>query len=358
MQMYLPKGPAKGGSSFAVPGFDRAAWMQSEAGQNIGRMKAIAKQYPDEEMATGVVQYWEAHGVRKELFDAEENDGLGKYSVFTPLDLDYSKKYALVYCNHAGMTPINQYETCGFPMLAGKEKFICVCPWNGGPSNDLVQSEFPRILDSMREWGYPIDWERVYVTGFSAGSDATGVLACAYPETIAAISPDPGANMFLKGKWYESPEQYSRAQNYQMPVICVGGTMDGGDAYPLSTEEGIANFNIWMERIVKIQNYPAASLSQTRCFANESSDLTKRYLGFEFHNTYSLSLEGLNWHVGEYLSKGAVYARFIVGEGVPHTQTKYHAALVWDFLKHFSRDLETGASVYSPIVLDGIRDRM
>lgn len=353
MEHYLPKGEPKGGGhrGFALPGFDREAWMASEAGKNVGAMKAIAKQYPEDEMADGVLKYWAENGVKKELFDAQ---GEGKYAVFTPLDLDVRKKYALVYLNHAGMTPINQYETCGFPMLAGKEKFICVCPWNGGPSNDQVETEFPRILDALKERGFPIDWERVYVAGFSAGSDATGVLTWAYADRIAAISPSPGANMFLKGRWYETPDAWNGS--HPMPMICVAGTMDGGDRYPLDTQEGIDNYNIWMKQIVKVPDYEALTLEASQALGSQSDDPAKQTFGMDFHNTYTLHMEGRRWYVGEYRSEGVAYARFIMGDGIPHTQTKYHAPLIWDFLKHFRRDTRTGETVYMPVVIDGIRD--
>jgi poly(3-hydroxybutyrate) depolymerase len=327
--------------------------METESGAYIGKMKAIAKQYPDEEMAEGVLAYWRENGVKKELYDA---DGDGKYSVFTPLDMEPGKTYALVYCNHAGMTPINQYETCGFPMLAGREKFICVCPWNGGPSNDNVVTEFPRILRQMEEQGYPVDFQRIYVTGFSAGSDATGALATAYPERIAAISPDPGANMFLKGKWCENPSSYEKNLPLAMPLICMGGTMDGGDRYPLDTEQGIRNFNLWMRDIVKADAFEEMTEEKARELSEGCTDRCKKIFGINFQRTYSFRQEGREWYVGEYDRQGIVCARFICGEGVPHTQTRYHAAILWDFLKHFRRDTATGESIYDPIVVNGYRD--
>lgn len=357
MSIYIPKGPPKEGqaSTWASSDFDQAAFDQTEAGRNVLKMRQLFKNYPDDEMHPDVLKYWEEHGVRKELFDADVDDGIGKYAVFTPLDMDSSKRYALVYDSHGGMLPINGHECAGFPMLAAAAKYICVLPNNRGPSNDGVQFEFPRILNELVRKGYPIDQSRVYAVGYSSGSDATGVLACGWPELIAAISPDPGGNLFAKGKWYAHPEFYAKNLDLALPIICVGGTMDGGDKYPFTAPHHFENFNIWMQTIVKVANYTPLTLEQSRAI-QAGADRARQIFGFDFHRTFTAHMEGIDWHCGDFLDADCVTrARFISGEGLPHVQTGYHAAIVWDFVKHFSRDTSTGASIYSPLVIDGIR---
>jgi hypothetical protein len=318
-------------------------------------MQKIYQAYPDDEMNPGVIQYWQDQGVKKELYDADVDKGEGKYSVFTPLDLDYRKKYALVYGSHGGMTAINRYETSGFPMLAGSAKIIVVCPWNRGPSNDAVHEEFPRIINEILRKGYPVDESRIYATGYSAGSDATGVLACAWPEMLAAVSPNPGGNLFAKGRWYLDESSYEKNRNLRMPLICVGGTMDGGDRYPFSQEEHFSNYNIWMETIVKAPGYGKMTLAKSRELVENSGDPAKRAFGFDFQRTFVTHIEGIDWFGGDYHDEGGyAVARFIAGCGLPHAQTRYHAPIIWDFVKHFSRDRKTGRSIYTPVVIDGI----
>jgi hypothetical protein len=357
MAVFIPKGAPKGGEKFAwaLPGFDQESFDRSEAGKNITAMQEIYNKYPDHEMHPEVIKYWEVRGLRKELYDTELDDGEGKYAVFTPLDMDSHKKYALVYDSHGGMCPINKYETGGFPMLAGKEKFICVCPWNRGPSNDKVYEEFPRIINEILKNGYPVDESRIYATGYSAGSDATGALTCTWPEMIAAVSPNPGGNLFAKGRWYRDESSYEKNRNLRMPLICVGGTMDGGDRYPFTQEEHFTNFNIWMQTIVKVPEYEKMTLVKSRELAEYSSDPAKKAFGFNFQHTFVIHMEGIDWFGGEYHGEsGYPLARFITGDGLPHAQTKYYAPVVWDFMKHFRRDRKTGESIYSPVAIDGI----
>ena len=141
MSIYIPKGPPKEGqaATWASAGFDQAEFDRTEAGRNSIEMRRIFKMYPDDEMHPEVVKYWADHGVKKELFDADIDDGIGKYAVFTPLDMDSTKRYALVYDSHGGMLPINGHECAGFPMGTATDKYICVTPNNRGPSNDGVQ---------------------------------------------------------------------------------------------------------------------------------------------------------------------------------------------------------------------------
>ena len=354
MSLYMPKGAPPEGQAFAwaLPGFDEAGFKASLAGRNVARMQDIYLHYPDDEMNPAVVKYWQSMGVRKELFDQGTE---GKYAVYTPLDLEPNDLCALVYVSHGGMEPINRTETNGWPRLAGKEKFICVIAWNGGPSNDEVETEFARILGLVVDNGYPVDLSRVYAVGYSAGSDATGVLACAYPDILAGVSPDPGGNLFAKGRWYSQPQSYSKNDRYPLPIICVGGTMDGGDRYPLASDEAVANFNIWMAHVAHVDDFEPLSLDRSMSLAQSSEDPSKKVFGLDFHKTFQIRMEEVDWMVGDFKAHDTTVARFISGVGLPHTQTWYSAPMIWDFLCHFSRDRSTGASVYAPIAVDGLR---
>jgi hypothetical protein len=149
---------------------------------------------------------------------------------------------------------------------------------------------------------------------------------------------------------------YQKNQAITMPLICVGGTMDGGDRYPFSEEVHFTNFNIWMEHIVKVSGYEKMSLAISRELAAKSQDPTKKAFGLNFQHTFVTHIEGIDWFGGDYYAEGGyAVARFITGNGLPHAQTKYHASIIWDFLKHFSRDRKTGNSIYTPVVIDGIK---
>ena len=150
---------------------------------------------------------------------------------------------------------------------------------------------------------------------------------------LAAVSPCPGGNLFAKGRWYTDPESYRRNAPYQLPLICVGGTMDGGDRYPLEEPEHLANFDIWMEHVVKVTGFTPLSLEASRALAEVSADPAKRAFGFAFHRTFAAVLEDLEWAFGDFAGEsGVTVARFVSRVGLPHAVTAHHAPLVWDFI--------------------------
>ncbi|MBT0772895.1 hypothetical protein KIH74_28390 [Kineosporia sp. J2-2] len=353
MVQYLPTGPPAGGHAFAfaLPGFDHDAWNTSRAARAVELMQAPYREHPDDGTHPDVIAYWARRGVHKEVFGAGTP---GEYAVLAPSTMDSTQLYPLVYVSHGGGDPINKAETTGFGALVGREQLIAVFPWNGGRSNDDVEREFPRILGELERRGYPVDRERIYATGFSAGSDATGVLACVYPDVLAAVAPCPAGNLFAKGRWFGDPESYRRNAGVRLPFVAVAGTMDGGDRYPLEAAEHLENFSIWMREIVHVPGFTAVTLEESRRLVT-GDDETSRAFGLPFHRTFSTMLEDVRWLFGDYLDEaGRPVARFVTGVGLPHVQTAVQAPLVWDFLKHFRRDTATGASIRVPVVVTGV----
>jgi len=66
-------------------------------------------------------------------------------------------------------------------------------------------------------------------------------------------------------------------------------------------------------------------------------------------------MEDVEWLFGDFVDEqGRAIARFVTGVGLPHAQTASKAPICWDFLKHFSRDQATGASLYSSVVVNSV----
>ena len=335
--------------AFAKPEFDPRAFEQTECGRNSELLHEIYYRYPNDPMHPEVLRYWEEWGAKKELFDSDIDSGIGEYSVFTPLDMTSDKKYALIYCSHGGSDKINMAETYGFAHLVGTEKLICVCPWNGDSNNSNVEKDFKRIVHTLLEKGYPIDTERLYAVGFSSGSGATGRLTLDCPEMLAAVAPCPGPNTFNHGmNIMEVPAKLLENEKMRVPIICVGGTMDAGDQYPLRDENACRNFNIWMENISKVHNYQQITHEHCLKLCRDGSTKIKRVFGLDFHAEYICYLEGTYWYGGDYNDEeGNCVARLVSVEGMPHGQSKFFAPVIWEFLRHYSKDAKTGASVYT-----------
>lgn len=333
--------------------FDRKAFEASESGRFA--MAAMTRYLSYKEASVGemdpqIIEYWNSKGIRKEMFDTEPENGKFRYSVHTPLVLEPGKTYPVLYFSHGGMGDPFQAECLGFSELVTKENIILVYPHNGGVSNECTQTEFPRIMAALKEKGYPVDWSRVYASGFSSGSDATETIGACWPEMVAAVAPMPGSNAMFNSLCRVTKEYYEKCLPLQLPVIFVGGLADFGDRHPYPDQECFDNFTIWMQEIAKVRDYPAIDLAQSKQLTAETNDPVVKAIGLKFHKTWTEHFEERDWHFGEYYNEdGQAVCRFVMAEGVPHMITGCMPSLVWDFLKHWSRDPETGKSIYTPL---------
>lgn len=340
--------------------FDEQAYADSEIGRRQAEMLAIFKQYPDDPMNPAVVKYWADRGLKKELFDNDRDDGMFSYSVFTPLDMKPGKKYAVIYFSHGGGVFNNQAETYGFNTLAPVERYIIVYPNNGGRSNNNIDTEFPRVMGELKKKGYPVDWERVYCVGFSSGSDASAVAACTCPELCAAVAIMPGGQPFKDLKFYTGADYYASSKGYRIPGIYIGGTTDvacypapwilDGERKPHRAE----NLNLWMRDMAQLRNYKPITLGDIEAKLKAPADPFEAEFGLTLEKTFTFTVQGVDWLGGDlYGTDGAPVMRYVRAKGLPHVVWESQANIVWDYLKHFRRNPETGESIYDPIACWG-----
>jgi len=110
-----------------------------------------------------------------------------------------------------------------------------------------------------------------------------------------------------------------------------------------------------MEVVAKVANFSHLTLEKSHRLAESSDDPSIKACGLEFQKTYTEHFEGTDWYFGEFFDKrGVITARYVIGNGVPHRTTGSHAEVVWDFLKHYSRDVITKESVYTPVIVGGM----
>lgn len=334
-------------TAFASGSFHPNEFKQSEYGKNAMAMQNIYTNYEKEPMHPDVIKYWSSFGAKKELFKDEMHNGNGSYSVFTPLHMEQTKRYPVIYCSHGGGDNIFLAETYGYTELVGKEDIICIYAWNGDFGNSKIEQEFPRILQKLQDDGYPIDRSRVYAVGFSAGSVASVRLAMAHPAMLAGVAPVPGSNSFRGKSLAKELASYDKTFGYRLPIICAGGTKDGGDQWPLEEASYLKTFNIWMKLVAQANHYSPITLEQSKRLVRSSPDTVKQLFGLDFERTWINYLEGTYWYTGEfYTDEGYSIARFIGVDGLPHIHCRFLAVVIWNYLKQFSRNPETGELLF------------
>lgn len=342
--------PPNGGNLHAlepvIPGWSREAFDMSASGQAAKRRRYITRKYEDNEWNPEYISRLTAMGVKKEVFDADHDEGKFRYNVHTPIDMKEGEQFPLLYVSHGGMGTPFQAESWGFSELIAKERFIAVYANNGGYSNENTDTEFPRILKAVID-KYPIDQSRVYAFGFSSGSDATETAATLWPEKIAACVPAPGSNAMYNSLCRLTEEAYEKCLPLRMPCLFLGGTADYGDRWPFPDEECFENFNIWAEKICKVPEFIPVSLAKSKMIIDISDDPVERAAGMRFPFTYTFEEEERIWYAGEFRDeKGHPILKVMLAEGLPHVITDAHAPLAWEFLKHWSRNPVTGKLTY------------
>jgi hypothetical protein len=376
MKNYIPvhnfhgKEKNKAHDSHAIS-YDKEAFMgQTDIGIRHMQQVEEYERYGKNPMGEDTLAFWKREGLKKELFDKNQQNGDDRYSVFTPLDMQPDKKYALLYISHGGGQTIEQAEHYGFNKLAAREKFIAVYAMNGGRSNQEVDTEFLRILKNLQGKNYPIDWERIYPVGFSSGSEATVCAACTAPQYAAAIGVLPGGQPFKDLRFYTEPEYYASTRGMRIPGCFIGGTADIAN-FPApwisdpemsdqegepSLEERIQNLSIWMDKIAQVKEKKTLNKAEILSYLKDGRTEIEREFGLTFHREYSFEAEGCHWIGGDNLGTDeAPVMRCIRAVGVPHIVWDSQINLVWDYLKHFRRDSKTGQSIYDPVVCWGER---
>ena len=327
----------------ADSGFDIDAYVDSEMGEGVIKLlkNVILYQETDQE----VMDYWTDLGIRKELF--HEDDAEKKFAVYTP-EVVWSETeksndtYPVIFCLHGGGNPIFAAESYGYAQLGATENYITVMP------EDCSIESVSEILDFLCE-NYPVDTTRVYSVGLSAGGNRSYMNATSSPELFAAITAC-GQPILFNGT--STPEELSELGG--VAVYNIVGQYDAYNHYPFTidgfqtSEDKISGFNQWIEANNLIYEDGELTKEKIEELYGNSEDIVICNTGIDFLTTYTIQADGTDFWTGEFLNNDGINTLRVsmVKDGI-HWTTKSYAELSWDFMKHFSRNSETGQLVYT-----------
>jgi poly(3-hydroxybutyrate) depolymerase len=152
-------------------------------------------------------------GDTQQAYLASDNE-LVRYRIFVPVGYDATRRYPLVIAIHSGAGAGTYFDweasfsTDGtaskenqLKRLAQERGYIVACPSGSGGSFGEFLS--PRgeadVLDVLRrvQSVYSVDPQRVFLAGWSVGSDAVWHIAMGHPELFRAIAPVAGSAEWL-----------------------------------------------------------------------------------------------------------------------------------------------------------------
>lgn len=216
--------------------------------------------------------------------------------------------------------------------------FFALEDWD---SNDL----FIDILNEAREQ-YPIDMQRIYVTGHSHDGCFSFEFARRHPEVIAAVATLGNQGILLTPEaWGEpilsvSEERMNSMARIDMPLINVNGATENHALAPDDPEEFEKWAGFWQRRLIA-SRCPMKSFEEIRA-ARSSKNKAERILGFPADHAETVWADGAEHYIADVTNvEGKNHLRIVSSENMPHTVTPFMIDVSWNYLRRFARNLET-----------------
>ena len=220
----------------------------------------------------------------------------------------------------------------GFLVLAGKERIAVVAPEHQYISS--VRSEvLPKLAKYLLEKYPALDPSRVYISGYSMGGGATQYAVNGDASVFAAAVPMASS--------YVAPTEEQTAQFGKIDIPCMM-TTSWSDYF---TDE---NHNL-NERYYQMIN---AFLEHNEMATIVPDFETYPIIGFKgdkyVETTINDEFKNCAWYLNnaDGIPMVAVNFTFNLTHGIYPGQ----AEVAWNFMKHYSRNVETGEVIYNPYV--------
>lgn len=309
----------------------------------------------EDPMSPEVLKYWENKGLKKEMVLGGPQRW-NYWTIFTPLSAykpeNAGKKYPLVFALHGGGAgefdgePIFLAESTCYAHKAAEEEFILALP------EDHDTPPIMNFYDYLVE-NYPVNRSRVYLTGYSAGSDRSVRASLRHPELFAGILVGAGVPFNLEPQ----ENEIENAGKYKMPLVAVGCLNDKGNHTPFYSNNSVDNPMpdfiakilcaegkiSWVNNFFKLNHIPCYSLEENKEYVQTQGTPEEKRIGVRAQRSKTWNWAGLDHLCLDYTdAEGIDSVRYVFIQGLPHYEPVDMMDIAWPFLKRFSRNIESG----------------
>ena len=243
-----------------------------------------------------------------------------------------------------GDDPLQFLDEMDLMVLAGKERFGIIAPFHSGMFS-VGQMIFPPVVDYILEKYPALDPSRVYVTGYSMGGGATLHAINGNAGKFAAAVPNAAA-IFV------NPDEEVDLDDVDMPIMFTTATYDfcgfGGMNFGLDAGAPYEPEHIHPVYQMRINDYLKLNGMEPIDFDFDTYEISgfraDKYVEKTLNNEY----RNYSWYLNN--DEGIPMVALNVTDFLPHGLYPEFGKIIWDFCKHYSRDLETGAVIYNPYV--------
>ncbi|MDB5459541.1 MAG: Poly(3-hydroxybutyrate) depolymerase-like protein [Caulobacteraceae bacterium] len=279
------------------------------------------------------------------------------YKYYVKLPSSYKKGQALpvVISLHGGAQPAWLYMgQIRMHEVGEKEGFITVYPvaaqrniWTAADFNGPDAKGIAAVVDDVIA-AYGADRSRVYLHGFSVGSRMATTTALTRPQLFAAISPNSGFPPFAPEMQAKIAELKGK-MDYRMPTFAVSGSADAdasadgrlpGKGQLQGAVEAFKAYN-HITTADRVERFEGVYTAPYDVFVPQGrlvhAGVDRRYPAGRFQIYKYMSAD----------PKPLELLDFVWVTDMPHSNEPRQAQLVWDYLKHWSRNPD-GTVAYRP----------
>lgn len=239
----------------------------------------------------------------------------------------------ILMCHGGGDDPVQAADDLGWLTLAGQKHFAIVAPLHTS-AYDVLSSALPALVQYMLDTYPQLDRSRVYATGYSMGGGATNRALYGNAGLFAAAVPMSAT------PYTHLEDQTAQFAKVDIPVLFTTCT------YDTSTHFDSKNGIIAEDYQMNINDYLSYNEMPTVTYDFQKYPIS----GFKA-DTYKATV--LNGEYPNYtwmfLNKAGVpMVGLSVTEFLPHGLYEGYAELAWNFMKHYTRNPQSGAVQYNP----------
>jgi dienelactone hydrolase len=184
---------------------------------------------------------------------------------------------------------------------------------------------------------YPaLDPSRVYVTGYSMGGGATLKAINGDPAVFAAAVPMAAA------PYIGTAEQVAQFKKAHLPILFTTSSFDLPGAFDQANGTIAASYQTQLNLFLGYNGMKTLAYDfKTYPLSGFKGDRMERT---RLNNEY----ENCTWYLNN--NDGVPMVGLSYTANLAHALYPEYARIAWNFAKHYSRDLKTGAIKYNPYV--------
>ena len=255
--------------------------------------------------------------------------------------------------------PLMFMDEIGWLTVAATEKIAIISPFTEGmvtamgPGNDdtsyttmdgITKIVLPRLVSYMLDTYPALDPARVYVSGYSMGGGSTYRAVYGGRDMFAACAPQAGMHDGMLytpdgGSLHPDAADVLALDLVGMPAMIMTSTGDLG--FDRTVGRLTDNTLLTVDQFAKINGLDVAAERDFDAYP---------MIGMPTDNLEVFLLNG-EWRDFRWTrvnADGVPVLAVNCIENLTHSLYPGHAQVAYEFMKHFSRDLDTGLSVYNP----------